>query len=138
MPPKPAGCQWLKEQYNLSGYSLTHSSYIGNNESIELTSKGNIDQVYGPKYAPSADTPFGHLEFALKYDDLSLDFLRAVFEKIPPEEIRDYVQKAPSSKYARKIGFLFEFLTENNIELNRPITANYTNLLEEGYTLQDL
>lgn len=133
MPTRSAGCQWLKDKFNLSRYTLTHSSYIGNNESIELTSKGNIDQVYGPKYAPSVDTPFAHLEFALKYDDLSLDFLMAVFEKISTEEIKDYVQKTPSSKYARKIGFLFEFLTENNIELSRPIAANYTNLLEEGY-----
>lgn len=133
MPVTPAGYQWFKEKCNLSGYTLSHSSYIGNNESIELTSKGNIDQVYGPKYAPSENTHFGHLEFSLKYDDLSLDFLRAVFEKITPEEVGDYVQKSPSSKYARKIGFLFEFLTGNNIALGRPITANYTNLLEEGY-----
>jgi Fic family protein len=131
MQPRPAGCKWLKEQYHLSGYSLTHSSYIGNNESIELTSKGNIDQVFGSKYAPFADTPFLHLEFALKYDDLSLDFLRAVFEKISLEEIKAYVQIAPSSKYARKIGFLYEFLTENKIDILRPVTVNYTNLLEE-------
>ena len=57
MPTKPAGYQWLKEQYGLSGYLLTHCSYIGNNDSIELTSKGNIEQVYGAKYTPDADTP---------------------------------------------------------------------------------
>ncbi|MEJ0106686.1 MAG: Fic family protein [Bacteroidota bacterium] len=30
-----------------------------------------------------------------------------------------------------KIGFFYEFLTKNSIELARPIAANYTNLLEE-------
>ncbi|HMF70603.1 MAG TPA: Fic family protein [Flavitalea sp.] len=78
-----------------------------------------------------ADTPLLHLEFALKYDDLSLDFLKAVLERISPEEIKAFVQKAPSSKYARKIGFLYEFLTTNTIELARPVTANYTDLLEQ-------
>jgi Fic family protein len=131
MPAKPAGNQWLKERYNLSRHTLTHSSHIGSNESIELTSKGNVEQVFGPKYAPSPDAPLPHLEFALKYDDISLDFLKAVFEKIPPEEIQAFVQKAPSSKYARKIGFLYEFLTTNSIELARPIAANYTDLLEQ-------
>lgn len=131
MPARPAGYQWLKGHYNLSRHSLTHSSYIGNKESIELTQKGNVDQVFGSKYAPSADTPLLHLEFALKYDDISLDFLRSVFERIPLQEIRTFVQAAPSSKYARKIGFLYEFLTKNSIELARPVTANYTNLLEE-------
>ena len=40
MPVKSAGSQWLKGHYNLSGYTFTHCSYIGNNDSIELTSKG--------------------------------------------------------------------------------------------------
>ena len=84
MPVKPVGYQWLKEKYNLSRHALTHSSYIGSNESIELTSKGNVEQTYGPRYAPSADTDFLHLEFSLKYDDISLDFLSKVFEKVDP------------------------------------------------------
>ena len=81
------------------------------------------------RYAPFADTPLLHLEFALKYDDFSLDFLRSVFQKLPPEEVNGYVQKVTSGKYTRKIGFLYEFLTENIIE-TKPITANYTDLLD--------
>lgn len=131
MAVKSAGNQWLKEQYNLSRHTLTHSSYIGYHESIELTSKGNVEQVFGSRYAPSPDAPLPHLEFALKYDDLSLDFLKAVFEKIPVDEINRYMQQTRSSKYARKIGFLYEFLTGNTIALDRPVTANYVNLLEE-------
>lgn len=50
MPDKATGFQWLKEHYNLSGHVLTHSSYIGNNESMELTANGNIEQVYGLRY----------------------------------------------------------------------------------------
>jgi hypothetical protein len=131
MPVKPAGNQWLKEHHNLSNHALTHGSFIGNNESIELTTNGNVEQVFGPKYAPVENAALPHLEFALKYDDMSLDFLKAVFEKISPEDVQAYVQKAPSSKYARKIGFLYEFLTTKSIELARPIAANYINLLEE-------
>lgn len=131
MPAKPAGCQWLKEHYNLSRYILTHSSYIGNKQSIELTSKGNVEQVFGLKYAPATDAPLSHVEFALKYDDISLDFLKAVFERVPHPEIKSFVEKSPASKYARRIGFLYEFLTRNSLELSQPITANYTNLLED-------
>ncbi len=131
MAIKAAGFQWLKEHYNLSKQVLTHSSYIGNNESIELTSKGNIEQVYGPKYAPTEDSPLFHLEFGLKYDDLSLDFLKSVFERIPSDEIKDFILQSPSGKYARKIGFLYEFLTDKTLELPRSITGNYTDLLDE-------
>lgn len=131
MATKPAGSQWLKEHYKLSGYSLTHSSYIGNNASIELTSKGNVVQVYGLKYAPATDTPLSHLEFALKYDDLSLDFFRSVFEKLSAEEIGAFIQKSPAGKYVRKIGFLYEFLTGKTVALENAVPANYTDLLEK-------
>lgn len=131
MPIKPAGYQWLKEQYSLSGHLLTHSSYIGNNESIELTTNGNVKQVYGSKYAPREDRPLLHVEFALKYDDLNLDLLKFVFEKIPIEEIKVFILQSPSGKYSRKIGFLFEFLTGITISLNQPITGNYIDLLEK-------
>jgi hypothetical protein len=39
--------------------------YIGNNPSIEITTKGNIEQIYGPGYAVKEDNPLAHLEFAL-------------------------------------------------------------------------
>ena len=70
MPNVSAGNLWLKEHFQLNEYSLTHSSFIGSNDSIELTLKGNVEQVYGSKYAVETDAPLQHLEFALKYDDL--------------------------------------------------------------------
>ena len=132
MPVSSAGSQWLKEHYHLSDFSLTHSSYIGSNESIELSSMGNIEQVYGLKYAPSEVTPLLHLEFSLKYDDLNLDFLKVVFENIPVNDIVTFIESSPSGKYARKIGFLYEFLTGQQLVLNKTIAGNYTDLLDTG------
>jgi hypothetical protein len=131
MSAKAAGNQWLKDHYNLSGYSLTHSSYINHNESIELTAKGNIEQVYGIRYAPTRETPLDHIEFALKYDDLSLDFLKAVFAKIPVSDIISFIEASPSGKYSRMVGYLYEFLSGNTLELNKSITGNYIDLLDK-------
>jgi len=130
MPIRSAGSQWLKEHYHLSDFVITHSSYIGSNESIELTLKGTVEQVYGMKYAPSIPTPLLHLEFSLKYDDLSLDFLKTVFENIPSEDIVTFIESSPSGKYARKIGFLYEFLTGQLLPIKKTITGNYIDLLD--------
>ncbi len=127
---KSVGSLWLKEYYHLDRYSLTHCSYIGNNESIKVTNKGNIEQIYGIRYAPSADIPLKHLEFSLKYDHLNLDFLNALFLKIPIGYISAFIEASPSGKYARKIGFLYEFLTKRELEINKTITGNYTDLLD--------
>lgn len=130
MHEHPVGSQWLKEYYDLSDYNLTHSSYIGSTESIELTSRGNVEQVYAMRYAPAADTPIAHLEFSFKYDDLNLDFLKAVFEKLPAEDLIVYIGSSPSGRYTRRIGYLYEFLTGKQLAITRPVTGNYVDLLE--------
>lgn len=130
MVNKPAGNEWLKAHYSLLNFSFTHCSYIGNNDSIELTSKGIINQVYGPKYAVEDDTPILHLLFSLKYDDLSLDFLSAVFALIDVNEINSFISSTPSGRYARKIGFLYEFLTGKELTLEIKVAGNYIDLLE--------
>jgi Fic family protein len=130
MTPAPAGNGWLKNNFKLSDYSFTHSSYIGNNPSMEITTKGNIEQIYGPGYAVKEDTPLAHLEFALKYDDLNLDFLKTVFSKIDQKQISDYIDQTPSGRYARKIGFLYEFLTGQELSLQNTIRGNYVDLLD--------
>lgn len=128
---QPTGYEWLKKHFDLSYFILTHASFIGNNSAVELTSKGNVEQTYGPKYRVSENTPLHHLEFGLKYDDLNLDFLKAVFEKIPQKDIEEFINSSPASKYARKIGFLYELLSDNLLNLSKPVSGNYTNLLDE-------
>ncbi len=130
MASQPAGSQWLKERLFLPQYVLTHSSYIGNNPSIEVTSVGNIEQVYGAKYRVDIDEPLHHLEFSLKYDDLNLDFLKAVFEKIAPEQVKDFVAATPAGKYARRIGFLYEFLTGRTLDIPDAAEASFTDVLD--------
>jgi hypothetical protein len=130
MSTKPAGAAWLQTQYKLDRHVLTHSSYIGNNASIEVTSKGNVEQVYKKQYDPG-DGPTDNLEFLLKYDDINLDFLNEVMNRIPESEILAHIEDAPSGKYARKIGFLYEFLTSKKLNLAKEITGNYVDVLEK-------
>jgi Fic family protein len=131
MEPKSVGGQWLKEQYNLVNYTMTHSSYIGGNPDMTVTSKGNIDQTYPRTYAVKEENdPLQQIEFYLKYDDLNLDFLKTVFYRIPDTDIAAFINNSPASKYARKIGFYYEFLTDNKLVLDRPLSGNYIELLD--------
>lgn len=120
----------MKVHFGLIDYIFTHSSYIGSNDSLELTSRGNIEQVYGPRYAVKEDSPVFHIEFAFKYDDLNLDFLRAVFERVDKAEIEAFIENTPSGRYARKMGFLYELLTGKMLMLQREMGGNYIELLE--------
>ena len=124
-----AGNTWLKHHFKLNRHVLTHSSYIGHNSSIELTSKGNMERVYSTKYAPG-EKAIDHLAFSLKYDDLNLDFLKEVIERISEAEIVTYINNAPSGKYARKIGFLYEFISRKELFIKKEITGNYVDLID--------
>jgi hypothetical protein len=131
MKLQPTGSQWLKERFSLEYHTLTHASFIGPAHSIELTSRGNVEEVYRAQYQVARDKPLYHVEFSLKYDDFSLDFLKAVFERIPQADTEAFVNASPGSKYARKIGFLYEFLTGKELHLKRPVSGNYADLLDE-------
>lgn len=133
MEARPVGGGWLKEEYKLSQYTLTHSSYIADNAVIRMTSNGNVEQDYGIKYAVAdEDNPVHHIEFFLKYDDLQLDFLQAVFKRTPTAEIEHFITGSPAGRSGRRIGFWYEFLTGQVIQLPRPISGNYIDLLDPG------
>jgi Fic family protein len=133
MKAKPVGGEWLKEHFKLSQYTLTHSSFIADNPAIRMTSKGNIEQDYGIKYSVTDENaPVHHIEFFLKYDDLNLDFLLTIFRLISPTEIENFVSETPSGRSARRIGFWYEFLIGQLLNLSHPVSGNYIELIDPG------
>jgi hypothetical protein len=130
MALQKAGSLWLAAHFELSNYRITHRSYIGTRDKIELAPNSSIEQTYGPKYAPKKDTATGHIEFMLKYDDLNLDFLAAVFRKLEEQELLNYIYESPSGRYSRRIGYLYEWLTTRKLNMIHGISGNYIDLLD--------
>jgi Fic family protein len=130
MSTRKAGCLWLVSHFELTGFQLTHRSYIGTRDKIELSGDGCIDQTYGLKYAPKADDVYSHLEFMLKYDDLNLDLLSAIFSRLEEQELTKWILKRPSGRYTRRIGYLFEWLTKRKLNIDTKVGGNYIDLLD--------
>jgi Fic family protein len=131
MALQKAGSLWLAAHFELSNYRLTHRSYIGSRDKIELAHDGCILQTYGPKYAPRTDTVIGHIEFMLKYDDLTLDFLAAVFRELEEQELLNYISDNPSGRYSRRIGYLYEWLSNRKLNIAHELSGNYIDLLDK-------
>lgn len=127
-----AGCVWLRQHFDLSSYTLTHHSFIGSGPKIEILSDGSIEQTFGPKYAPTFNTPLAHWEFALKYDHVDLAFYKAVLSRISEVDIKEYINNAPTSKYTRKTGFLYEFLLGKDLGITISM-GNYVDLLDSDH-----
>ena len=128
---KKVGSTWLKAKLNIQGFRLTHESYIGTTDKTELGSTNNIVRTFKSKYDISADNAMSHLEFALKYDDLNLAFIKEVFNAIEHETIVEYIKEKPNRKYPRIIGYLYEFTVGQSIDV-AVTTTNYEDILESS------
>lgn len=125
-----AGYAFLIEQYGLNALPNWHTSRISQAGTLRSTIKdGQVESVYPQSYWPG-DGIGDHLEFALKYDGINLGLLAAIFEIAPPDEIAAWITSKPTGKYARKIWFLYEFLTGLRLPIKDIVKGNYTELLE--------
>jgi Fic family protein len=69
-----------------------------------------------PRHAPSPDLE-GHLTFALKYEGLDLAILNRLFRAIGAPAIEQLVRAKRTGSYARRIWFLYEWLTGRRLDL---------------------
>ena len=134
---RPAGYAALIERYDLAVIPNWHESIVTASGIHRLDSReGVIEEVYPSKYWPG-DTLGDHLEFALKYDGTNLAILSVLFQEAGEEDLLEYVRSKPTGKYARRLWFLYEFLTGGTLPLDDLKRGNYIDLLEpdEYYTV---
>ena len=125
-----AGYAFLIEKYRLSVLQNWHTSSVSPTGTLRSTIQdGQVESVYPQSYWPG-DRTGEHLEFALKYDGVNLGILSALFEAVTPDEIMAWISSKPTGKYARRIWFLYEFLTGRELPLPNLTKGNYIELLE--------
>ncbi|WP_275287653.1 Fic family protein [Halomonas elongata] len=76
-----------------------------------------------------ADTPTAHLAFALKHEGIHLEFLARLFGVMPGREIAEWVKHEPTGQYARRAGFLYEWLTGRELDVVE-VGGNYRDALD--------
>lgn len=73
-------------------------------------------RIYSPRYAPGASLE-SHLIFALKHEGLDLAVLKRLFAATGPDPVAALVRATPTGTYARRIWFLYEWLTGTRLDL---------------------
>jgi len=134
---KPAGYAALIERYDLEVIPNWHKSLVAARGIHRIDSIGDtIEEVFPPKYWPG-NTLCDHLEFALKYDGTNLAILSILFLTAEEKDLLKYVRSKPTGKYARRVWFLYEFLTGEKLRLDDLKQGNYIDLLEpdQYYTI---
>jgi Fic/DOC family protein len=115
-PAFPAGYAALIGRYELaiplpprlSAIAVRHHP-VSSDEWLMLT----------PRHRPS-DTLQGHLTYALRYEGVDLSVLAPLFKALPGDEVAALVRAEPTSAYARRIWFLYEWLQGTQLNVDDP------------------
>ena len=125
-----AGYAALIERYDVDVIPNSHASRVATSGVRRVDSRGGIvEEVFPIRYWPG-DGLGDHLEFALKHDGTNLAILAALFRATPEDDLLAYIRSRPTGKYARRLWFLYEFLTERELPLDDLKQGNYVDLLE--------
>jgi Fic/DOC family len=122
------GYRWLAEQYHIESVQRFRvESEIGTVRRT-MRSDGFVREIYTTVVRP-APTLAAHLTFALKHEGVHLEFLARLFHTISSSELEQWIQSEPTGQYARRIGFLYEWLTERSLAIDG-IGGNYHDALD--------
>jgi len=134
---RPVGYAALADRYALRAIRNRHRSRVSKAKIYRTHIEGPfVDEIYPSSFWPG-DSLGDHLEFALKYDGVNLAFLDLLFQQPVESELLSYIQSRPTGRYARRLWFLYEFLTGRRLPLDDITQGNYVDLLdpEAYYTL---
>lgn len=111
-----AGFKALIDRYHIAlAQPLRVESQIGTSR-MSREADGHLLNRYPASYAPQDDFA-GHLAFGLKYEEIHLEFLARLFATVGPEPIETWCRKEPFGQYARRTGFLYEWLTGQTLDV---------------------
>lgn len=115
------GFKSLEARYGLSlAQPLRIESTIGSTRVRQEFPEGLRNQ-FPASYTPEDDFA-GHFEFGLKYEEIHLEFFARLFAAAGPAPLEAWCRKAPFGQYARRAGFLYEWLIGKRLDV--PDLAN--------------
>lgn len=122
----PAGYAALIDAYDLAVPLPRTLSAIGAHH--RLTERDGW-RIMTPRHAPQA-TLDGHLIFALKYEGLDLAVLKRLFLAVGPAAVEGLVRNTPTGSYARRLWFLYEWLTGRRLDLPDATAGRYVAVVD--------
>lgn len=125
-PGRPAGYAALIEAYGLEVPLPQYLHAIGERHKIV---DSDAWRILTPRHAPE-NTLAGHLTFALKREGVDLLVLKRLFVAIAADELVQFIRSQPTGSYARRIWFLYEWLTGDVLPVPDAQRGSYVGVLD--------
>ncbi|VXC84167.1 Fic family protein [Sphingomonas sp. 8AM] len=82
-----------------------------------------------PRHRPAAALG-PQLVFAFRYEGLDLQVLAALFQAVAPDEVEAIVRATPTGAFARRLWFLYEWLTSRQLDVPDPGKVRLVSILD--------
>jgi hypothetical protein len=126
----PIGGAWLSRTYGIElVMPLVIVSRIGGRRTTQIDNGATIE-TYVESMRPDPALR-GHLTFHLKHEVPHLELLSRLFEHCDPVELTAWVNHEPTGQYARRAGFLYEFLTGRELPISVETGGGYVDALDD-------
>lgn len=132
MANEAIGYARLVDTYKLPARALATAARIdtatkGRNIDIRADAEvWHFEKKYRPEATLTAD-----LQFALRYEGVNLEVLALLFEATGKTELQAWLKAQPESRYARRAGFLYEWLSGRALSAGVPAKAAYVTAIDE-------
>jgi hypothetical protein len=122
------GFKALEARYSIAlAQPLRVESTIGATR-VRRDDGGGVKNQYPASYRPTDDFA-GHFEFGLKYEEIHLEFFARLFAAIGPEPVEAWCRREPFGQYARRTGFLYEWLTGQRLDVPDLTNGRYVDAI---------
>jgi hypothetical protein len=131
---RPVGYAFLQEHYELSLPKLDCEYFQGDHaKGIKTINYGASIRKVLCNRTKIGNTPFDHIKTAINYQGIRLQYLYVIFKTIDEKDLIQQILKTPTSKQARVVWFLYEWLMETKLAIPDLKTGNYVNLFDSKY-----
>lgn len=123
----PLGYQWLIQQYQLRMLPLDTVALLDSRVAGRLRqqSGGQWQERFGVTYQPE-ESLVGHIQFALRYEGINLQAIALLFaaqQLTIQTALCEWINATPESRYARVACFLYEWLMQQFLPIEDPVSA---------------
>ena len=127
----PIGAVWLIQYFNIElAFPLYLVSRLGGRRESHREDDFR-EEVYQFSKQPAA-TVIAHLQFYLRHEIPQYELMYRLFHKIEAALLVDWIDNEPTGQYARRAGFLYEWLTGNTLTITANISGNYVDALDDA------
>jgi hypothetical protein len=130
-PGRPAGYAALIDAYGLNVPFPHRLTAIGERHKVLTADEWRL---LTPRHRPKDNLP-AHLTFALKWEGVDLLVLKRLFLEVGDDAIAAIARGQPTGSYARRIWFLYEWLTDRTLDLPDAKRGSFCDVLDTDLQL---